>query len=47
MSQLLIFLLMFIAVTVCVKLSMKINAWRWIVAYWAVLSIKNMLDLMR
>lgn len=46
MSQLLIFVLMFIAVTVCVKLSMQTNAWRWIVAYWAVLSIKNMLDFM-
>lgn len=47
MSQMLIFLLMFIAVTVCVKLSMKMNAWRWIIAYWAVLSIKNMIDFMR
>lgn len=47
MSQMLIFVLMFIAVTVCVKLSMKMNAWRWIVAYWAVLSIKNMIDLTR
>ena len=44
MSQVCVFGLMLIAGRVAVGLMEKRNMWRWIVAYWVVLTVKNMLD---
>ena len=43
-SQLLVFVLMADALFVCVGLARKENMWRWIVLYWAILTIKNAVD---
>lgn len=43
-SQVFVFLLMLIAGRVAVGLMERKNMWRWIVAYWVALTIKNMLD---
>ena len=38
-------LLMAISFSVCIGLCRKKNMWGWIMAYWLVLSIKNLMDL--
>ena len=44
MTQFFIFCLMACAAWVCVCQAKKINPWPWIVAYWAILTVKNMVD---
>ena len=44
MSQFFIFLLMIDAVVVAYGLSRKRNMWPLIVAYWIILTLKNMFD---
>lgn len=46
MTHLLIILLAIIAAIVAYGLHKKQLMWRWIVAYWIVLTVKNVLDLM-
>ena len=36
--------LMVIAAVVCVLQARKMSAWGWIVLYWAVLTVKNMIE---
>ena len=43
-SQLLVFALMADALMVCVGLALKKNMWKWIVLYWAILTVKNAVD---
>ena len=43
-SKVMIFLLMFISMVVAVGLAHKDNMWKWIVAYWVTLSVKNIID---
>lgn len=43
-SQVFVFLLMLIAGRVTVGLMEKRNMWRWIIAYWVALTVKNMID---
>lgn len=43
-SQFFMFLLMIIAGRVAVGLMERKNMWRWIIAYWVALTIKNMID---
>ena len=46
-SQGLIFLLIAIAATVAVGLMKKKNMWKWIIAYWVALTLKNLADFMK
>ena len=46
-AQILIFLLMVDAAWVAYGLARKRNMWRWIVAYWVVLTIKNVIEVIR
>lgn len=41
-----VFLLWCISFIVAAGISRKVNMWGWIVAYWIVLCIKNLMDLM-
>lgn len=43
-SQLLVFALMADALIVCIGLARRRVMWRWIVLYWAILTVKNALD---
>ncbi len=43
-SQVFVFLLMLIAGRVAVGLMERKNMWRWIIAYWVALTVKNMID---
>jgi len=45
-SQILVFLLMADAAWVASGLTGKKNMWKWIVAYWVILTIKNFADLL-
>ena len=44
LSALLVLALAAIALTVCAGLAAGRNMWPWIVAYWAVLTAKNIVD---
>lgn len=44
LSALLVLALAAIALTVCAGLAAGRNMWQWIVAYWAVLTAKNVVD---
>lgn len=44
LSALLVLALAAIALTVCAGLAAGVSMWPWIVAYWAVLTIKNIVD---
>ena len=44
LSALLVLALAAIALTVCAGLSAGVSMWPWIVAYWAVLTVKNIVD---
>lgn len=44
LSALLVLALAAIALTVCAGLAARRNMWPWIVAYWAVLTAKNIVD---
>lgn len=44
LSALLVLALAAIALTVCAGLAAGRNMWPWIVAYWAVLTVKNVVD---
>ena len=44
LSALLVLALAAIALTVCAGLAVGRNMWPWIVAYWAVLTAKNIVD---
>lgn len=46
-SQCLIVLLIIIAARVAIGLMYKCNMWRWIIAYWVVLTLKNLADFIR
>ena len=43
-SQIFVFILFAIAAVVAVGLSEKRNMWKWIAAYWTVLTIKNFVE---
>lgn len=43
-SALLVLALAAIAMTVCAGLAAGVSMWPWIVGYWAVLTIKNIVD---
>ena len=43
-SQLCIFGLMLIASVVAVGLMKRRNMWKWIIAYWLLLTVKNIID---
>lgn len=43
-SAALVLALAAIALTVCAGLAVERNMWPWIVAYWAVLTVKNIVD---
>lgn len=45
-SQMLVFLLMAEAALVAYGLSRRRNMWPWIVAYWVILTAKNLADLL-
>lgn len=44
LSALLVLALAAIALTVCAGLAAGRNMWPWIVSYWAVLTVKNIVD---
>lgn len=44
LSALLVLALAAIALTVCAGLAAGVSMWPWIVGYWAVLTIKNIVD---
>lgn len=44
LSALLVLALAAIALTVCVGLAAGVSMWPWIVGYWAVLTVKNIVD---
>ena len=46
-SQILIIVLILIAATVAVGLMRKQNMWKWIIAYWIVLTLKNVSDFLK
>lgn len=43
-SQICVFGLIIIAAVVSIKQIQKVNAWAWIVAYWILLTFKNIYD---
>lgn len=43
-SQIMVFLLMADALIVAIGLFRKRNMWKWIIAYWVLLTIKNFID---
>lgn len=43
-SQILVFALMADAAWVAIGLARKRNMWKWIVLYWAILTVKNAFD---
>ena len=43
-SQIMVFLLMVAALIVAIGLFRKRNMWKWISAYWVLLTIKNFID---
>ena len=45
LSALLVLALAAIALTVCAGLAAGVSMWPWIVGYWAVLTVKNIVDL--
>lgn len=46
-SQILVIVLMADAAWVCAGLARKKNMWKWIVLYWAVLTLKNLADYLK
>lgn len=44
LSALLVLALAAIALTVCAGLAAGVSMWPWVVAYWAVLTAKNIVD---
>lgn len=46
-SQIFIFVLIIIAAIVAIGLIQKQNMWKWIIAYWVVLTVKNLCDLLK
>ena len=46
LSALLVLALAAIALTVCAGLAAGVSMWPWIVSYWAVLTVKNIVDYM-
>lgn len=44
LSALLVLALAAIALTVCAGLAVGVSMWPWIVGYWAVLTVKNIVD---
>ena len=46
-SQGLVILLMLDAAWVCAGLARKKNMWKWIVLYWAILTLKNLADFLK
>lgn len=44
LSQLCVFGLMLIASVVAIGLAKRRNMWKWIIAYWMLLTIKNVID---
>lgn len=46
-SQIFIFVLILIAAIVACGLMRKKNMWKWIIAYWVVLTIKNLCDALK
>ena len=44
LSQLCVFGLMLIASVVAIGLMKRRNMWKWIIAYWVLLTIKNVID---
>ena len=47
MSQILVFMLMADAARVAIGLAQGENMWKYIVAYWVILTMKNFVDLVR
>ena len=43
-TKIMIYLLTLISLTVAIGLMAQSNMWRWIVAYWVTLTIKNIID---
>lgn len=44
LSQVCIFLLIYIAMVVAVRIYVYGQAWGWIISYWVVLTVKNVFD---
>lgn len=45
-SQICVFGLMTVAAVVAIGLMRKRNMWKWIIAYWILLTVKNLCDYM-
>jgi len=44
LTQILVFALMIDAAWVAIGLARKKNMWRWIILYWVILTLKNLVD---